>query len=325
MVKIHLINSMENLGGAELRTFQLFEILKRHADVRIWATRTPSAKLPNNYKLYFPCDEFYPDDGLLVFIGTYQPIEKWIELSKAKNAVIIHNTPTPELFLQTLHKLKSLTKCVRVVYASELIKNESSYPGLVQISPIDQNLFLPKISYTTDGIFKVGRLSRDDLQKHRIEDCHLYKKLLDNECQVRLMGGNLLRYYLCENEQLIITHAGSEDSSSFLKCLDCFYYRTNDNWTEAFGRVVFEAMLTGLPIVVHSRGGYCEHVVHGFNGLIFDNEHEAFLHIMRLKNDIKLREFLGRNARSTVLQMYNGDFVRETVDFYIKFAENFSR
>lgn len=79
--------------------------------------------------------------------------------------------------------------------------------------------------------------------------------------------------------------------------LDCFFYRTRDDWFEAFGRVIFEAMAAGLPVVASSRGGYAHYLHSGEDSLVFSNTAEALAHLNALKQDRPRCLRLARNAR----------------------------
>ncbi|WP_169837742.1 glycosyltransferase [Salipaludibacillus agaradhaerens] len=46
---------------------------------------------------------------------------------------------------------------------------------------------------------------------------------------------------------------GEESPQSFLKRLDVFVYYTHSDWVEAFGRVIFEAMAAGVPVVIEPK------------------------------------------------------------------------
>ena len=80
--------------------------------------------------------------------------------------------------------------------------------------------------------------------------------------------------------------------------------RTLPNWKEQFGRVLVEAMASGLP-VVGSDSGEIPHVI-GEAGLIFPEGDVAALrvHLARLLGDASLRERLGRRGRERVLAHY---------------------
>jgi glycosyltransferase involved in cell wall biosynthesis len=99
--------------------------------------------------------------------------------------------------------------------------------------------------------------------------------------------------------------------------LDCFIYRTSISWYESYGRVVLEAMASGLPVLCGPVGGYSDHIVHGVNGFIFHDHGEALEILNRLKADPELRAEIGRKARETAEKIYSGAYERDLVDFYL--------
>jgi glycosyltransferase involved in cell wall biosynthesis len=120
------------------------------------------------------------------------------------------------------------------------------------------------------------------------------------------MGGTVLRSRIPDpSPGLELLPLCVEDAATFMRGLDCFVYRTNDNWFETFGRVVFEAMACGLPVVAHRRGGYSHFLHDGEDALLFDTDEEAFTLVMRLKTDVALRKRIARNARRRVEEMYS--------------------
>ncbi|TIW82478.1 MAG: glycosyltransferase family 4 protein, partial [Mesorhizobium sp.] len=108
---------------------------------------------------------------------------------------------------------------------------------------------------------------------------------------------------------------GEFAAEQFLPTLDVFYYRTGSH-VETFGRVVFEAMACGLPVVCHSHGGYVDHIRHGENGFLFETTQQAARILADLKADPGLRATVGRKARLTVEQMFSSQALQERLDFY---------
>jgi glycosyltransferase involved in cell wall biosynthesis len=173
-------------------------------------------------------------------------------------------------------------------------------------SPIDLARFTPRGQASGRETFRVGRMSRDVVDKHHEESPALYRRLISAGCTVRIMGGTTLRKWIPDvPEGLELLPFGAEDGSIFLRELDCFLYRTSDQWFETFGRVVFEAMACGLPVVAHRRAGYSHFLRDGEDILLFDTDDEAFALVMRLKADAGLTAWIARNARRRVEEMFS--------------------
>jgi glycosyltransferase involved in cell wall biosynthesis len=80
--------------------------------------------------------------------------------------------------------------------------------------------------------------------------------------------------------------------------------RTRPNWKEQFGRVLVEAMASGVP-VVGSDSGEIPHVI-GDAGLIFPEGQADVLraHLARLLGNADLRTDLARRGRERVLERF---------------------
>ena len=98
--------------------------------------------------------------------------------------------------------------------------------------------------------------------------------------------------------------------------------RTRSNWMEQFGRVLIEAMASGVP-VVGSRSGEIPHVI-ADAGLIFEEEDVAGLamHLQRLMDDDSLHRDLARRGRERVLGRFTqAHIAKQTYDVYRKIIE----
>ena len=328
--QIHLISSLWRLHtGSALRTLHLFDELKDHADVHLWTER-PS--VPQEIRKKYPVKRIvperfeFPKTGTFVFVGSFPPIGPWHRYTYPRRVVLVHNSDkaTARRFRRKLRQLsKGGRREVEVVYASELSKRSAgNHPGFVQASLIDLNRFVPTASEPSNSAsagFTVGRLSRPASLKHHPDDPALYRQLVDHGCRVRIMGPSQdLKAELSGLESVELLPAYAQDARLFLQGLDCFFYRTSEQYLEPSGRVVTEAMACGLLVVCHNRGGYTEWIDDGRNGFLFDTQQEALEILLKLKEDPALREAVGRAARQTAEELFSRDVRSEIVEFYLR-------
>jgi glycosyltransferase involved in cell wall biosynthesis len=201
------------------------------------------------------------------------------------------------------------------VFISEFQKRLLALDGVVHPSPIDINLFTPKPIVERDQVI-VGRLSRDIAHKHDLRDVPIFLGLAQRNVKIRLQGASCLAEKL-RHPNIEILPEGFERAEKFLQGLDIFYYRTGSH-VETFGRVVFEAMACGLPVVCHEHGGYADSIIHGQNGFLFSTDEEAREILGQLIANPSLRRSVGENARRTIESMYAAEKVEERLQFYVR-------
>lgn len=125
-----------------------------------------------------------------------------------------------------------------------------------------------------------------------------------------------------------VTFAGrvaSQTMPDFLRKLDVLVLpsRTTPRWKEQFGRVLIEAMSTGV-VVVGSNSGEIPHVI-GAAGLIFPEDDVQALraHLQSLHDDPQRRPDLQRAGRTRVLERYTMRHIaNETVALYRSIASD---
>lgn len=276
---IHLIHSFENSnGGSEQRTINLYRVLSRHAEVNLWCEREPHPALSGVLPIRRIGPDGMPGEGTLVFVSTYYRVGPWFDRARPKRLIILYNIDAPATLDVWLERVaKPWFPEPEWVFASHALSERTGLIGTVQGSPIDLARFLMTREYSRCEKIPctVGRFSRDTRDKHHPEDIALYRALAECGYRVRIMGGTILREALSGVSGIELIEEGAEPAERFLKSLDVFLYRTNDNWFEAWGRVVFEAMATGLPVVCHQRGGYAEEIRHGENGFLYHSSDQA--------------------------------------------------
>jgi glycosyltransferase involved in cell wall biosynthesis len=307
--QIHLINPfIDPYGGSERRTLALFSLLSSEARVTLWGEGIPHPSLSHfPIRHIKPFAKQYPIDGILVLVGAYFRAGSWIAHTNARRVILIYNTYAHEQLYDALRHYRELgIELIELVFASRALRNACCLEGIVQTSPIDLGRFAPEHANAARHnarAFTVGRLSRDIDSKHHPSDPGIYRALVQAGCRVRIMGGTCLRGVLGDQPQIELLPAGAEAPEVFLRSLDCFLYRTSDEWHESFGRVVMEAMACGLPVVVHRAGDYSEYVEHGKTGFLFQSDQDAIGTVLLLKQNPGLRATIGDAANAAVKTM----------------------
>ncbi|WP_424929242.1 FkbM family methyltransferase [Amaricoccus tamworthensis] len=104
------------------------------------------------------------------------------------------------------------------------------------------------------GRIRICRHSRDQYVKWPSDRETLLKIYPDDpEFEIHVLGGaktprEVLGGRLPSNWK--VTEFGKKDPAEFLRNFDVFVYYTHPDWIESFGRVIFEAMAVGLPVVL---------------------------------------------------------------------------
>jgi glycosyltransferase involved in cell wall biosynthesis len=322
--QIHIISKFGSAtGGTEQRALRLAEILEPYAVIQLWATHPPDPRIAQSVRVSTinPWRLRFPKSGTFVFVGVYLYIGDWIRLTHPTRKIIVFNTDNVDRLFEMARKVSprdGIDGC-EIVYAGEELRDAVSLPGIVQASPIDLSKFSPSSrKRSSNSPFVVGRLSRDYTYKFHDGDASLFRRLGEAGFRVRVLGGTCLRAELENAQNVELIEAGAIPAPDFLRSLDCFIYRTSTTWFESFGRVVLEAMATGLPVLCGPVGGYAKYIEPGINGYIFDDPIDAINVLTKLRSDPTLRGRVGNNARRTVEKIYSDEYEKNLIDYYLR-------
>jgi len=326
MKTVHILNPFESpFGGSELRALDLFERLKDQAEVRLWAM----AEVPAELAARGPITRVdvargvVPRGGTLVVVGAYFQAEVLFHLATPERLIYIFNTPSPNLFKMRLKLARERTGIEpEIVYASEGGARLVGIPGRIEPSPINFERFRVRRNRQPGQNarpFTIGRHSRDVPEKHHPEDLALYHAAAARGWHVRLMGGTCLADKMDRTlgGQIECLACGTLPPEDFLAGLDCFFYRVSDDWTEAFGRVVLEAMASGLPVICDHKVGASGLITTGESGFVTTSTEEARTALERLAGDPLLRQAMGEAARRKAESTYSESFTQELRDYYL--------
>lgn len=312
---VHLINPLEDhIGGSEQRTITLYHLLRSvHASrVCVWSTAQPHASIAAAVPVTVlnAVAGLFPKDGVLVFVGVYYEFGDWLQRASPERIVLIVNLYDPSALAYAEHQLQRAGHVqFELLFTSTALWRAMGERGRVLHSLIDPPQF--PLVLPVPRPFTLGRFSRDYAFKHHHEDVLIYQDVLARSGAVSLMGADSLQPKPKASAALTLLPAGSESAPQFLARLDCFFYRTD--WFETFGRVVHEAMCSGLAVLCHRTVGGAEHIQHGVNGLVFETTGEALDGLDQLRRDPAWRLKIGTAARETMLSLHGKNLRTATI------------
>lgn len=325
MGEIHLLNPMFTAnGGSEWRTYSLFKLLAEHAPVTIWAIDTPDKELFGKWPIRVVnlTRGVTPRGGTFVFVGVFYELPAWLVKAAIQRAIIIHNVPGPLFLKRAVEKLRQFgVDKIEIVTASDALQSELEGVDAIHAgtepSWIDISRFCP-LPKRPVGPPVIGRMSRDRRFKFHENDPALFLHLAESGFRLRLMGASCLSEELGAHPNIEFLAEGAEPAEDFLRSLDVFLYRTSDRWFESFGRIIVEAMASGVVPVAHERGGYADVIESGRDGVLYESEEEAVEWLHRLRSEPGLKEEMGSAARKKVEALYGSEAKERLIEFYTR-------
>ena len=318
--RIHIINPMvDPTGGSEWRAVSLYRELRGVAETTLWRRKEGSSEpfgIPSRAMSLARAQ--FPRGGTIVFVGVYFGIGSWIWLARPRRVVLVYNTPDPDRLDWSVRRVRRTCGLEpEIVFCSQSLADSVPHPGIVEPSIVDVDRFAP-VQRDERRRFKVGRLSRATADKHHPADLAFYHRLIDAGVEVDVLGATEEMRAAGERPGLYLRAAGSVPAEEHLGGIDCFFYRTSPGWSEPWGRVVIEAMASGLPVLIERRTGASTVIENGRNGFIYESEDQAFEIIMRLREARSLRESISEAARETAVQIMSAEARRAIHAFYLR-------
>lgn len=316
--------------GAERELLDIQALLEGHRSVKLWSEIAPHRGYAGRgITTVQPFSHQFPKNGVLLIAGVHIRPGVWLKYTKFERVIVFYNLASHALLFSLIEQVRQTTGLEpELVFASVMLQTSVGLPGRVSRSLMTLQPFLdkaekrlqsashPQTSSDIGRRLTVGRVSRDALDKHHPEDPSLYRMLASQGLQVRIMGGTCLAPSLDEIERVELLAAGAEPATDFYRSLDIFFYRTGRS-VEAYGRVIPEAMASGLPVVAHSRGGYAEIIDSGIDGFLIRSQEEAYDAVMQLVDSSKLRTEMGQAATRKASDIHGPEAVLKELDFYL--------
>lgn len=314
---LHLIGRFDDpFTGAERDLLDAKKLLAGRRPVRLWSDVPPHrCHAERGVQAVKAFSHQFPQDGVLLVAGVHVALGSWLKYARFERVVLLYNLASHERLFAMLQVLRDMTRCEpEVVFVSRALQLSTGLPGRVAHSLIDLEPFwvrsqasqAERLAQQSARPFTVGRVSRDVSGKHHAADPSLYRMLAAHGFRVRIMGGTCLANELSGVEGIELLPAGAEDVADFCQSLDVFFYRTG-TMVEAYGRVVLEAMASGLPVVASRLGGYAEAIRPGVSGFLVQSQEEAYDALMHLMKQPLLARQMGASAQRDALARHGAE------------------
>ncbi len=201
---------------------------------------------------------------------------------------------------------------------------EKGYRGPMSVIPqfgVDPGLFTPPVGHAANRTFTIGYIGRLVEEKGVQLLLDAAAQLEDSNWQIRVTGGGpqrgaleawVKRLGLGARVQFCDWLPSSEMPGAY-QVVDALVLpsMTRPNWKEQFGRVLIEAMASGVPVVGSDSGAIPD--VIGSAGLIFPEGDAAALamHLHQLQQSPELRDHFRVKGRERVLAHFTHQQVAE--------------
>lgn len=306
-------------SGAELQVLELARRLQGRRAVHLWSDVPPHPVfLKQGVRHIRPFERQAPFGGALLLGSVYVDTAIWARHARLRRVVVHYNVTSHEVLFSKLQELREATGLdPEITYVSEPLRLAVNLPGIVEPSWIDLREFLAvPVRRPEFRPFTIGRLSRDFMGKHHPQDASLYRMLAQRGIRVRIQGGTCLAGELAGVPNIELLPAGALPAAELLASIDLFFYRPG-SFREAYGRVVVEAMATGLPVVAAVEGGYAEVVQQGVTGWMVRSQEEAFDRVMQLAASRTLSETLGEAGRRRAMALHQESAGEALLAYYL--------
>ncbi|MES2972923.1 MAG: glycosyltransferase family 4 protein [Pseudomonadota bacterium] len=318
---LHLIgNFSDPFTGAERELPDLAQCLGARRKTLLWSDVPPHPSYAKQGVLAIkPFARQVPVGGMLLFGGVHVGLGVWVRHARPERIALRYNLAQHGRLYDIIGQLRDGTGVEpELLFVSQALQLGAGLPGTVERSLIRLEPYLQQpVERPVGRPFTIGRVSRDTIDKHHKDDAALYRMLAARGWRIRIMGGTCLAPQLAGVEGVELLPVGAEPVPRFYSTLDAMFYRTG-SFNEAYGRVVFEAMASGLPVVAGAVGGYAECISHEKNGFLVHNQEDALHALESLTIDRSARERIGLAARERAMELHGNQAIEAQLQFFLR-------
>ncbi|MFD1961081.1 glycosyltransferase [Novosphingobium panipatense] len=250
-------------------------------------------------------------------MGVYFNISHWIRLARPARVILTYNTPDAERLTARVDLIRRTCGLEpEIVFCSKELASQVPFRGTVEPSLVDLDAFTPAD--------RSGRTTFVSAASAAM----LRRSIIPKTCGFMRGWRNKAAKWTCWAPQAKCRRMPRTGPDPYAASRQLrrtgvsarprlLFYRTSPQWAEPWGRVIIEAMASGLPVVTDRTSGASSVIEHGRNGLLFDTTEEAFDLIMKLARDPALRRSLGQAGRVTAEDLLSADVRARLEAFYL--------
>ncbi len=297
---------------------ELGRLLANRLDVRFWSDGVPHPWFTERgVRQINQLSANSPQGGTVIFSGVHVQVGEWLKHAAPNRVVVRYNLPNHGALFTMIEQVRDIADLEpEIVFVSRSLQAAVGLPGRIESSMIQLDDFLAlSLQPDANRPFTIGRASRDVPEKHHSDDAALYQLLAAQGHRIRIMGGTCLEPQLRGVAGIELLPVGFESMAQFLGSLNVMFYRTG-SFYEAYGRVIFEAMASGLPVVASTRGGYAESVVGDHGVTLIRTQEEALTVLQAMSADTTLRRVQGHKARERAIELHGKRAIEACLKFY---------
>ncbi|CAN5725954.1 glycosyltransferase [soil metagenome] len=318
---LHLVGNFSNpFTGAERELPDLAACIGPRRNTLLWSDVPPHASyMRQGVRPIKPFGGQVPRGGMLLVGGIHVGLNLWLKQARPERVALRYNLAQHNRLYEVIDTVRDATGVEpELLFVSQALQLGAGLPGIIERSLIRLEPFLENpVERPPRDAFTFGRVSRDTLDKHHKDDAALYRMLAARGHRVRIMGGTCLAPQIGHVPGVELLPVGAEDVASFYQSLDAVFYRTG-LFNEAYGRVVFEAMASGLPVVAAAVGGYAECINDGVNGFLVRTQEQTINVLEALASDTELRTRMGHAARLRAIELHGVQAIEAQLQFFLR-------